>query len=395
MENSTLRQIIRESIQNYIREIDEAGNVAALEAKIAKTEEAIETRKSKMNLEGIDEAYHEMLDKGKVKELQKEIKHLEKSKAKYENLLEKMKNKGKKKTEEPKSEETKEIVDEMASEVENGMDENYMEEEKPLNESFLYMQKLAGVITEAQYNQKKRLIETQLNELNDAEQELVDAILGESINEGAFDPKVILAKLKTLARKGLLSALMLTSVLSSCNFSPNVEQQIKQEVEQEQMVDSSSVTQAKDTAEYQKVLDSLNSKQPSIQFKQIAKYKQAWENFKKDVKNTNPHIITWKNNKWSDSPGAFNQSLNWGAHAGKDKMAGFSVLFTEGSDFKSGPISISVSKGDNNINSFENLVKNLKKAGFVDPNNDESSYSVKNVTPEQLQTLTQIINNYF
>lgn len=155
MENSTLRQIIRESIQNYIREIDEAGNVAALEAKIAKTEEAIEARKSKMNLEGIDEAYHEMLDKGKVKELQKEIKHLEKSKAKYENLLEKMKNKGKKKTEEPKSEETKEIVDEMASEVENGMDENYMEEEKPLNESFLYMQKLAGVITEAQYNQKK------------------------------------------------------------------------------------------------------------------------------------------------------------------------------------------------------------------------------------------------
>ncbi|MFZ9377073.1 MAG: hypothetical protein ACO25K_08110, partial [Candidatus Fonsibacter ubiquis] len=94
-----------------------------------------------------------------VKELQKEIKHLEKSKAKYENLLEKMKNRGKKKTEEPKSEETKEIVDEMASEVENGMDENYMEEEKPLNESFLYMQKLAGVITEAQYNQKKTITE--------------------------------------------------------------------------------------------------------------------------------------------------------------------------------------------------------------------------------------------
>ena len=69
MENSTLRQIIRESIQSYIREIDEAGNVAALEAKMAKTKEAIEERKSKMAMEGLDEAYHEMLDKGKVKEI--------------------------------------------------------------------------------------------------------------------------------------------------------------------------------------------------------------------------------------------------------------------------------------------------------------------------------------
>lgn len=158
MENSTLRQIIRESIQSYIREIDEAGNVAALEVKMAKTKEAIEERKSKMAMEGLDEAYHEMLDKGKVKEIEKEIKHLEKSLAKYEKQLEKMKNKGKKKTEEPKSEETKEMVDEMTSEVEEGMtDENYMEEE--ISESFLHMQKLAGVITEAQYNQKKTITE--------------------------------------------------------------------------------------------------------------------------------------------------------------------------------------------------------------------------------------------
>jgi len=78
MENSTLRQIIRESIQSYIREIDEVGNVAALEAKMAKTKEAIEERKSKMAMEGLDEAYHEMLDKGKVKEIEKEIKHLRK-----------------------------------------------------------------------------------------------------------------------------------------------------------------------------------------------------------------------------------------------------------------------------------------------------------------------------
>lgn len=153
MENSTLRQIIRESIQSYIREIDEAGNVAALEAKMAKTKEAIEERKNLINMEGLEETMHKMIDKKKIKEIEKEIKHLEKSLEKYKKQLEKMQNKGKK-NEEPKSEKTKEMVDEMASEVENGMDENYMEEEKPLNESFLYMQKLAGVITEAQYKAK-------------------------------------------------------------------------------------------------------------------------------------------------------------------------------------------------------------------------------------------------
>ena len=36
--------------------------------------------------------------------------------------------------------------------------------DESLNESFLKMQKLAGVITESQYNQKKRLIENQVNE---------------------------------------------------------------------------------------------------------------------------------------------------------------------------------------------------------------------------------------
>ena len=104
-------------------------------------------------MEGLDEAYHEMLDKGKVKEIEKEIKHLEKSLAKYEKQLEKMKSKGKKKTEEP-MEETKEMVDEMTSEVEEGMtDENYMEEEE-ISESFLHMQKLAGVLSEEEYNKK-------------------------------------------------------------------------------------------------------------------------------------------------------------------------------------------------------------------------------------------------
>jgi hypothetical protein len=111
MKSTELRQLIRESINEYIREIDEAGNTAALEAKMNKTQEAIELREKKMNMEGLDEAYHDMLDKGRMKELGNEVKALKKSLAKYEKQLEKLRSKGEKK-EKPESE-GKEIVDEV------------------------------------------------------------------------------------------------------------------------------------------------------------------------------------------------------------------------------------------------------------------------------------------
>ena len=89
MKTTELRQLIKESIQEYIKEIDEAGNRAALEAKMAKTQEAIDLRKKKLNMEGLDEAYHDMMDKGKMKEMTSEIKLLEKSMGKYKKMLEK------------------------------------------------------------------------------------------------------------------------------------------------------------------------------------------------------------------------------------------------------------------------------------------------------------------
>ena len=113
MNNTQLIHLIRESINEYIRDIDEAGNVAALEAKMNKTQEAIELREKKMNMEGIDEAYHDMIDKGKMKELSGEVKALKKSLAKYEKQLEKLKNKGSK-AEKVEDTEEKEIVDEVA-----------------------------------------------------------------------------------------------------------------------------------------------------------------------------------------------------------------------------------------------------------------------------------------
>jgi hypothetical protein len=191
---SKLRQLIRESINDYIREIDEAGNIAALEAKMGKTQEAIELREKKMNMEGIDEAYHDMLDKGKMKELGAEVKVLEKSLTKYKKMLDKLKSKlnGSPKVE---KEEEKEIVDEVEMDVdleenegmgmemgmederfdadgtpnEEGMydaegnrvsfaDIDKVDYEMNMNESFLHMQKLAGVITEAQYKAKKKVL---------------------------------------------------------------------------------------------------------------------------------------------------------------------------------------------------------------------------------------------
>ena len=202
---SKLRQLIRESINEYIRDIDEAGTKAGYTAKMEATQKAIEERKKMLDLEGIEEVYHKMLDKNKMKELGAEIKVLEKSLTKYKKMLDKLNSKGGNKSEESEVEK-KEIVDEVAIDENEGMGMGYEgmenegmsesltpEEEEELdmiedemryavnsdsagnpkmkerydylkskrdemgetmNESFLHMQKLAGVITEAQYKAK-------------------------------------------------------------------------------------------------------------------------------------------------------------------------------------------------------------------------------------------------
>jgi hypothetical protein len=193
---SKLRQLIRESITNYISEINEAGDISACESKILKTREAIELREKKISKEGIDEAYYDIIDENKLKEFAKEIKILEKSLAKHEKMLEKLKSKANK-GEKVEDTEEKEIVDEVAIDENEGMEYEgmgmemgdkrfdadgtpneegmydaegnrisfadidkamYDGEAEYMNESFLHMQKLAGVITEAQYKAKKKVL---------------------------------------------------------------------------------------------------------------------------------------------------------------------------------------------------------------------------------------------
>ena len=59
MNPNKLRRIIRESVNDFIREIDEAGDTAAMEAKIAKGEEAIALREKKIEM---SESLEEMKD---------------------------------------------------------------------------------------------------------------------------------------------------------------------------------------------------------------------------------------------------------------------------------------------------------------------------------------------
>ena len=155
-----LRSLIRESINEYIKEIDGAAEKAANEARISACEEAIQKRKEKLSRVEENEDLKELASPEKVKEIQNEIKQLEKAKKKFEAKKAKMENKKNKKDDvvtDAKIEEAP--VDEAdVTEKMNMADEGMQEE--ALNESFLKMQKLAGVITENQYREKT----TQLNE---------------------------------------------------------------------------------------------------------------------------------------------------------------------------------------------------------------------------------------
>jgi len=216
----TLKQLITESVNEYLREIEEAGNENAVIEKMTKCKEAIALRERKIKMDGIEEAMHDMIDPKKIKELQKEVKVIEKTLKKYQKQLEKLKSKNKHvgaEDTEDSTEEPEEIIDENMEGMEDmkgvegmkGVEDDPLmevltpEEEEELikiedeirykadydnvsfnsrmqerykelkdkqnqmpappeelnidiDESFLYMQKLAGLITEGQYRAKSK-----------------------------------------------------------------------------------------------------------------------------------------------------------------------------------------------------------------------------------------------
>lgn len=213
----TLKQLITESVNEYLREIEEAGNENAVAEKMRKCEEAIALRERKIKMDGIEEAMHDMIDPKKIKELQKEVKVIEKTLKKYQKQLEKLKSKNKHvgaEDTEDSTEEPEEIIDEGMEDMEDmknnmGMEVLTPEEELnriedeirykadynkvsfnsrtqdrykelkakqnqmpappeelniDINESFLYMQKLAGLITEGQYQARKKVLNEGMDE---------------------------------------------------------------------------------------------------------------------------------------------------------------------------------------------------------------------------------------
>jgi hypothetical protein len=92
--NESLNEAKRPSIGDHIKEVEKSSQVIALEAKMNAIDEAIEKRKSKLALAESEELA-EMIDQSMVKTLNKEIKELEKYKAKTQKVYEKMTGKAK------------------------------------------------------------------------------------------------------------------------------------------------------------------------------------------------------------------------------------------------------------------------------------------------------------
>ena len=91
-----LNEAKRPDINSQIKELEKTSQAVALESKLAAIDEAIEKRKSKLSLAESEELA-EMIDQSMVKTLNKEIKELEKHKAKTQKIYEKMTGKAKEK----------------------------------------------------------------------------------------------------------------------------------------------------------------------------------------------------------------------------------------------------------------------------------------------------------
>jgi hypothetical protein len=306
MEINRLRSIIRESISNNLKEIEDVAENAAMEAKLNAYTEAIDKVNKKIEMAESLEEMQELVDPTKLNELKKHLKTLEKSKEKLEKVKAK-KNKGKEVvTDEPVEE--AEVEEGNAMGMDNAIvpEMDYtMEEEEAINESFLKMQKLAGVITETQYNQKKSLIKENKS-LSPEEQETLDFILGgENLEEGVSQ---VLDKIKSVARKGALTLGIVTALLSAVPASAKAD-----------------------------VLTTINTVAPELDLSTID-YSTAQATASKDdprvaltanLKSTNPYIINSKSYS-TDIPFT---SWNYGAHAGKSNATvGLSLSMDKGSD---------------------------------------------------------------
>ena len=84
------KSVKKESVDSKLAEIEKAGKITTLEAQIEVLDELIEGKTQRLSMISEDEDLSEIADKNKIKEMQREVKELQKRKMKMEKLYEKM-----------------------------------------------------------------------------------------------------------------------------------------------------------------------------------------------------------------------------------------------------------------------------------------------------------------
>lgn len=84
------KTVKKETTESKLAEIEKNGRIATLEMQINALEEIIEGKNDRINMVAEDESLSELVDKKKMKEMQREVKLLEKKKAGMEKMYEKM-----------------------------------------------------------------------------------------------------------------------------------------------------------------------------------------------------------------------------------------------------------------------------------------------------------------
>ena len=89
-DKKTEDKIKKEGLEHRLKEIESAGNVTALEAKMNAIDEEVASRQAKLEMVSENEAIAEFINPTRIKEINREIKELEKARAKYGKLYEKV-----------------------------------------------------------------------------------------------------------------------------------------------------------------------------------------------------------------------------------------------------------------------------------------------------------------
>ena len=155
MENLNEGKKKKMSYMAELAEIDKQSAIVAMEAKIDKLAEMIEAKTTRLSMVSEDENLSELIDKKRVKDMQKEIKILEKEKSKMEKMYEKMGAKKKEIVDEEKKDDEMNEGGYGMSSYEEDDDKPSMEEEideahctteeDDVNEEVNRWQKLAGL----------------------------------------------------------------------------------------------------------------------------------------------------------------------------------------------------------------------------------------------------------